>query len=96
MFCTTIYSAVESRLGLFMSILYEAGSENMRYFRGRNDRNFNTFVTVVHVQSLRLRGSVDEVRERSQIPSVMDCVKSDSGIAASCNTSGFALKYSVI
>lgn len=76
---STILSAVDIRLGIFLSSLNEACCENVMPLRGDIDHNVDNAMTAVHGQILRIRSIVNAVRARTQLPSNTEPLESDFG-----------------
>lgn len=90
-----IQSAVNSRLGTFMSKLYEACGEDMIPLRGYDDCIVESSMAAIQGKLLPLRGGVDAVRRRIQLPFLMDLPESDLCGADIRTTSGSGFQYPI-
>lgn len=69
--CSTIRSAVNSRVGTFMSTLWEASHEKLMFLHRHIDCNVNSTIAAVHRQ-LHLPDSVNAGHARTQVLAVTD------------------------
>lgn len=68
---STNWSAVDSKLGPFITTLYENFREEKVALRGNNDGSVESAMAAVHGQPLRARSSGNKFRARTQLPSLI-------------------------